>query len=148
MSYREYPKLEGCSVYLGVTVMTAANYPGKYAALKIRVAALIWIVLCSSVIVPSATAIEPQAGKIAVKTWGGGPGIDTLVLGVDMDSGTTSGPIAANRGSMEAWEVPVGEHTVQLTGVPGSCEVQGGSQRKIVVEPGKTTPVEFEIVCR
>ncbi len=128
--------------------MTAAKDYSKHAVLKIRVAGLIWIAVCSLVIVPSVTSSEPQAGKIAVRTWGDGPGIDALVLGVDMDSGTTGGPIAANCGRMDATQVPAGDHTVQLTGVPDSCEVEGGSQRKIVVEPGKTTYVEFEIVCR
>src|SRR5256884_35454 len=90
------------------------------------------------------TPPPPTTGTIAVTTVTTGPE-QPSGYSVAVDAGA-SRPIAAS-GNVPFTDVPAGDHTVTLSGVPGNCTVSGGNTRTVPVTANQTTPVTFTIAC-
>ena len=90
------------------------------------------------------TALPPTVGTIHVTTQTSGDNPDpdgytfTIDNGPGQPIGTTDTKDAAN--------VPVGSHTVALSGLAGNCRVDHDTQN-VNVPPGGTANAEFKITC-
>jgi Tol biopolymer transport system component len=85
-------------------------------------------------------------GAINVYTRTIGPDPDPDGYAVQLDAGATQ-PINLN--SLATFPaVPVGDHSLLLSGVADNCAVTGANPRSLTVEAGKDTGVTFALTCR
>jgi hypothetical protein len=86
---------------------------------------------------------ETDTGSIQVLTVTTGPGPEGYQVAVDEDEPL---PISPN-GSRTFSLLPVGEHTVTLSGLLENCSVEGPNPRPVTVEAGVTTETTFDVTC-
>jgi hypothetical protein len=89
-----------------------------------------------------------RTGVIEVTTAARGPKVDQLQLEIDIDSGSTRGPIAANNGSFIMRNVSRGDHVVRLTNVPPECDVISGTEISANISGRDTSRIMFTMHCR
>jgi hypothetical protein len=85
-------------------------------------------------------------GSIALRTRtsGASPDLDGYTVALDGDAGA---PIDMNALAMFS-KLPVGDHTLLLSGVAANCTVQGENPRTVVVITGARADVTYEVACR
>ena len=76
-----------------------------------------------------------------------GPGVETMTFKVSIEPAGVDGAVRGDVGVFTAADTPAGNHVVRLTDLPGRCRVDGGSERKIRVSAGRSTVVQFVVVC-
>jgi hypothetical protein len=84
-------------------------------------------------------------GSIALRTRtaGANPDLDGYTVALD---GGTGAPIGMNA-LVTLSRLPVGPHTLLLTGVAANCTVQGTNPRAVAVLVGSATEVTFGVAC-
>jgi hypothetical protein len=85
----------------------------------------------------------PLLGSIQVTTVTTGSGPATYELAMD---GTSIGTIGSSATRIIE-NVPPGSHTIELGGIPATCQVQGAATQTVSVEPSSSAPVTFSITC-
>jgi Tol biopolymer transport system component len=87
-----------------------------------------------------------SAGSIALRTRtsGASPDLDGYTVALDGGAGE---PIDMNAVTMFS-DLPVGDHTLVLSGVAANCTVQGENPRTVLVTSGARADVTFEVACR
>ena len=92
-----------------------------------------------------ATTGPVASGSLTVTASTSGPVPDpdgyTLIL-----DGTATGTQVGNSPVTSSGLLP-GNHSVELTGVAGNCQVQGDNPRLVSIPPGVTASVTFNVVC-
>ena len=77
-----------------------------------------------------------------------GASASTLVLKVVVESTAIDGSVKADAGVFTSDDVPFGTHVVRLTGVPSTCRVDDGSDRKITIsEQRRFAVLRFDVRC-
>lgn len=89
-----------------------------------------------------------KPGTLTVTTKGTGPALEGMALVVEVDSGKIANAIAATDGNFTKKDTPGGKHTVQLTGVPETCTVEGGLNRTVTVASDKPVTVAYVLSCQ
>jgi hypothetical protein len=92
------------------------------------------------------SATSPTTGiiRVSVTTSGSPPDPDGYLVKLD---GGDPGLSAGTSGSVSFTSVPVGSHTVALTGVAANCSVADGVSRTVTVTAGATSELSFEVTC-
>jgi hypothetical protein len=90
-------------------------------------------------------AIPPTTGTIHVTTTTSGDNQDTDGYAFKIDNGQNQ-PIGLN-GAQDVANVPVGVHTVVLSGLASNCRADDPSQQAAVL-PGGTANVAFAVTCQ
>lgn len=87
----------------------------------------------------------PPTGSIVISTATAGPrpDLDGYAAGVDGGGGQAIG----SNGTLSLPNLPVGDHTVQLSGVAANCTVGGENPRAVTVTNGGAAPVAFQVSC-
>jgi Tol biopolymer transport system component len=87
----------------------------------------------------------PPVGSILVSTVTGGlmPDADGYAVSVDGGTDETIGP----NGTLTMPGLPVGDHTVQLSGVASNCSVAAENPRTVTVTNGGVAQAAFQIGC-
>lgn len=87
----------------------------------------------------------PPTGSILISTATGGirPDADGYEVSVDGGAAQEIGPNA----SLAVPGLPLGEHTVQLSGVASNCAVGGQNPRTVTVTNGGSAPAAFQVGC-
>ncbi len=89
-------------------------------------------------------AAPPTTGNVVVTTATSGTSLPSGYT-ASLDGGPAS-PIGIND-SVTATEIPAGEHTVALSGVPGNCTAAGPNPQPVTVAAGSTARAAFTIGC-
>ena len=72
----------------------------------------------------------------------------TLMLNIAVESTGIGGSVKADAGLFTSNEVPFGTHVVRLTGVPTTCRVDNGAERKISInEQRRFAVLRFDVSC-
>jgi hypothetical protein len=82
--------------------------------------------------------------KVSVTTTGSPTDPDGYVA--KLDGGEPGQPIATD-GNVSFTSVPVGSHTVALSGVAANCSVTDGASRDVTVTVGITSNLSFTVTC-
>ena len=104
--------------------------------------------LVAGVVVGVVVAGCSKPGTLTVTTKGTGPGLEGLALVVEVDSGKIANAIAATDGNFTKTDTPGGKHTVQLSGFPETCTVEGGVNRTVTISSGKPATVAYVLSCQ
>jgi hypothetical protein len=90
--------------------------------------------------------VEPSGpGAIEVSTTTGGSDRDPDGYGITVD-GAARGTVGPNA-TQHLDPLDPGDHEVSLSGVADNCSVSQ-PERTVVVRPGETTPVPFQVTCQ
>lgn len=92
------------------------------------------------------TIPSPGSIHVSVKTLGGDPDLDGYDFVVDSGApGMRRALFPEGSGTLDA--VSAGTHTVTLERVAENCSVTPPNPRVVVVMPGQTARIDFEVVC-
>ena len=81
--------------------------------------------------------------EVSTNTSGGGSDPDGYQLLLD---GAERGPIASS-GTVRLDGIPLGAHSIGLSGLAGNCQVVGDNPRTVTVSTAQGTPVPFSVTC-
>ena len=87
----------------------------------------------------------PASGSLRITTVTTDPDPGVPGYGLVVDGGASL-PIGANASSTLA-NIAVGAHTVQLTGLPDNCAVQGASPAPVTITQGATADLTITVAC-
>lgn len=93
------------------------------------------------------TPALPGTGTITVGVVTSGPEVARLAFRLLVDGNPIPRTIRADAGVLST-SLPAGEHVLALGELPGRCQVDGPSERRITVSENRVTPVKFAVVCR
>jgi hypothetical protein len=88
--------------------------------------------------------VEPRAGEIGVTTSTTGDASDPDGYLVSLDDGPT---VAIGGNETITLTAPAGVHHIALSGLAGSCSLDGENPRNIVVAPDERIELTFTVVC-
>ena len=90
---------------------------------------------------------RPDQGSLTVGVTTTG-GRSDLKFGVVIEPAGIAGTLKADAGVFTTDAIPPGEHVVRLTGVPATCQVDGGATRTIVISDERRFVVlRFDVRC-
>jgi hypothetical protein len=90
----------------------------------------------------------PRPGRLTVGVTASDAAASNLVLGIAVESTGINGNVKADAGVFTSDDVPLGTHVVRLTGVPNTCRVDNGSERKITIsEQRRSAVLRFDVRC-
>ena len=105
---------------------------------------LAWATGCAT----AARQPRPGLGRLTVGVTGSGGSASTLMLNIAVESTSIGGSVKAYAGLFTSNDVPFGTHVVRLTGVPSSCRVDNGSERKITLnEQRRSAVLRLDVRC-
>jgi len=87
----------------------------------------------------------PPAGSIFISTTTAGVRLDPDGYAASVDGG--AGQAIGTIGTLTLPALPVGDHTVQLSGVAANCTVAGDNPRVVTVTNGGTGVAAFQVSC-
>ena len=87
----------------------------------------------------------PETGALVIRTVTDNPPSGLEGYTVSVDGGTTQ-PIAPND-AITIPDLPVGDHSTQLAGVPEQCVLAGDNPRTATVPADGRTEVDFDVTC-
>ena len=87
----------------------------------------------------------PPTGDLVVRTVTQAPPTGLDGYSVSVDAGEPQ-PIGVN-GAITVAGLPAGDHTIELSGVPGGCVLAGDNPRTATVPADGRTEVDFDVVC-
>ena len=91
---------------------------------------------------------RPGQGRLTVGVTAGGAAASTLMVNIAVESTGIGGNVKADAGVFTSNEVPFGTHVVRLTGVPSTCRVENGAERKISInEQRRFAVLRFDVSC-
>ncbi|HEU4689388.1 MAG TPA: hypothetical protein VFS23_13530 [Vicinamibacterales bacterium] len=106
------------------------------------------ILACSAGCASAARQPRPGSGRLTVGVTASGPSGSTLSLRVVVESTGIDGTVKADAGVFTSDDVPFGTHLVRLIGVPSSCRVDEGAERKITInEQQRFAVLRFNVSC-
>jgi hypothetical protein len=77
-----------------------------------------------------------------------GASASALSLRIVVESTDIDGTVKADAGVFTSDEVPFGTHLVRLSGVPSTCRVDDGAERKITIsEQRRFAVLRFTVSC-
>jgi hypothetical protein len=88
---------------------------------------------------------QPQTGSIRITTRTGGVDQDPDGYQLFVD-GSSRGDMDLNHERVLS-DVAAGDHSIELRGVAGNCQVAGGNPRTVTVAAGQQTTTTFDITC-
>jgi hypothetical protein len=104
--------------------------------------------MCAAGCAMAARQPRPGLGRLTVGVTASGASASTLTLNVAVESTGISGSVKADAGVFTSDDVPYGTHVVRLTGVPSTCRVDDGSERKITLsEQRRFAVLRFDVRC-
>ena len=105
---------------------------------------LAWATGCAT----AARQPRPGQGRLTVGVTASGGSASTLMLNITVESTGIGGSVKADAGVFTSNEVPFGTHVVRLTGVPSTCRVDNGAERKISInEQRRFAVLRFDVSC-
>jgi hypothetical protein len=117
------------------------------ASWRAAVAAMV-ILGCAAGCASAARQPRPGSGRLTVGVTASGPLASTLSLRVVVESTGIDASVKADAGVFTSDDVPFGTHLVRLTGVPSSCRVDDGAERRITInEQRRFAVLRFNIAC-
>jgi hypothetical protein len=87
----------------------------------------------------------PEKGSVTVTTATSGTDVDADGYTVTLDGGASQ-PISTN-GTVTFNDVPVGDHSVTLSGVAANCSVDAANPQTVTVTAGNTASANFPVSC-
>ena len=91
---------------------------------------------------------QPRPGRLTVGVTATGASASTLMVTIVVDATGISGTVKADAGLFTSNEVPFGTHVVRLMGVPTTCRVENGAERKITIsEQRRMAVLRFDLRC-
>jgi WD40 repeat protein len=87
----------------------------------------------------------PPTGAMVISTTTVGPRPDLDGYAASLDGG--GGQAIVSNGTLTLPALPVGDHTVQLSGIAPNCTVGGENPRTVTVTEGGAVPVAFPVSC-
>ena len=91
---------------------------------------------------------RPGQGRLTVGVTASGASASTLMVNIAVESTGIGGRVKAEAGLFTSDDVPFGTHVVRLTGVPTTCRVEDGAERKITIsEQRRSAVVRFDVRC-
>ena len=106
------------------------------------------ILACAAGCASAARQPRPGSGRLTVGVTATGPAASTLSLNVVVESTGIDGSVKADAGVFTSDDVPFGTHLVRLTGVPSTCRVDDGVERKITInEQRRFAVLRFHLNC-
>jgi hypothetical protein len=91
---------------------------------------------------------RPRQGRLTVGVTASGASASALMLTIAVESTGIGGAVKADAGVFTSEDVPFGTHVVRLTGVPSTCRVDNGLERKITISEQRGSAVlRFDIRC-
>jgi WD40-like Beta Propeller Repeat len=88
---------------------------------------------------------RPPTGTIVISTTTTGPRPDPDGYAAKVDAG--GGQAIASIGTLTVPNLPVGDHTIQLSGLASNCSLAGDNPRLVTVTNGGTTTSSFSVSC-
>jgi hypothetical protein len=70
-----------------------------------------------------------------------------MTFTVSIEPAGLNGSVKGDVGVFTADDTPAGSQVVRLTNLPGRCRVDGDPERQIIVAAGRSTTVQFLVVC-
>lgn len=114
---------------------------------QVSVSALL-ILACTAGCASATRQQQPRSGRLTVGVTASGASASTLVLKVVVESTGITGSVKADAGVFTSDDVPFGTHVVRLAGVPSTCRVDNGSERKITIsEQRRFAVLRFDVRC-
>ena len=106
------------------------------------------IVACTAGCASATRQQRPGSGRLTVGVTATGASASTLMLKVVVESTAIDGSVKADAGVFTSDDVPFGTHVVRLTGVPSTCRVDNGAERKITIsEQRRFAVLRFDVRC-
>ena len=106
------------------------------------------ILACAFGCASAARQPRPGSGRLTVGVTASGPSASTLSLRVVVESTGIDGSVKADAGVFTSDDLPFGTHLVRLTGVPSTCRVDDGAERKITInEQRRFAVLRFNVNC-
>jgi hypothetical protein len=91
---------------------------------------------------------RPGSGRLTVGVTASGASASALSLRIVVESTDIDGTVKADAGVFTSDEVPFGTHLVRLSGVPSTCRVDDGAERKITIsEQRRFAVLRFTVSC-
>jgi hypothetical protein len=112
-----------------------------------RVVAAVVIFACAAGCASAARQPRPGSGRLTVGVTSS-PSGSTLSLRVVVETTGIEGSVKADAGVFTSDDVPFGMHLVRLIGVPSTCRVDDGADRKITIsEQRRFAVLRFNVSC-
>jgi hypothetical protein len=103
---------------------------------------------CTAGCASAARQPRPGAGRLTVGVTASGPSASALFLRIVVESTGIDGSVKADAGVFTSDDVPFGTHLVRLTGLPSTCRVDDGPDRKITInEQRRFAVLRFNLTC-
>jgi hypothetical protein len=113
-----------------------------------RFVSAVVILVCAAGCATPARQTRPRQGTLTVGVTANGASASTLMLNIAVESTGIGGSVKADAGVFTSEDVPFGTHVVRLTGVPSTCRVDNGLERKITIsEQRRFAVLRFDVRC-
>ena len=106
------------------------------------------VIMCAAGCATAARQTRARLGTLTVGVTASGASASTLTLNIAVESTGVRGSVGADARVFTSEAVPFGTHVVRLTGVPSTCRVDNGPERKITISEQRPSAVlRFDIRC-
>jgi hypothetical protein len=105
------------------------------------------LLVCAAGCAKRPVASTPSAGRVTVGVTSRGPGVESLTFAVSIEPAGIDGSVKGDVGVFTAENTPAGSHVVRLRNLPGRCRIEGEPERRITVGAGRSTTVQFVVLC-
>jgi hypothetical protein len=111
-------------------------------------ACLLVILACAAGCASAVRQERPRLGRLTVGVTASGAAASGLTLKIVVESTGVDGSVKADAGVFTSDDVPFGTHVVRLTGLPSTCRVDNGAERKITIsEQSRFAVLRFDVRC-
>ena len=109
---------------------------------------MVLIFVCAAGCASATRQQRPGSGRLTVGVTATGASASTLMLKIVVESTGIDGSVKADAGVFTSDDVPFGTHVVRLIGVPNTCRVDNGAERKITIsEQRRFGVLRFDVRC-
>ena len=106
------------------------------------------ILACASGCATAGRQQRPRSGRLTVGVTASGASASNVMVKIVVEPAGIDGSVKADAGVFSSNDVPFGTHIVRLTGVPGSCRTDEGTERTITIsEQRRSAVLRFNLRC-